>query len=43
MAKGANGAWELYDLDADRSELNNLASVHEEHAKEMADSGKPGQ
>ena len=37
VAKGANGAWELYDLDADRSELNNLASVHEEHAKEMAD------
>ena len=26
VAKGANGAWELYDLDADRSELNNLAS-----------------
>ena len=37
VAKGANGAWELYDLDADRSELNNLASVHEERMKEMAD------
>ena len=37
MAKGANGAWELYDLDADRSELNNLASIHEDRAKEMAD------
>ena len=37
VAKGANGAWELYDLDADRSELNNLASVHEDRAKEMAD------
>ncbi|HAD20902.1 MAG TPA: arylsulfatase [Opitutae bacterium] len=37
VAKGANGAWELYDLDADRSELNNLATVHEDRAKEMAD------
>ena len=37
VAKGANGAWELYDLDADRSELNNLASIHEDRAKEMAD------
>jgi arylsulfatase len=36
VAKGANGAWELYDLEADRSELNNLASVHKERAKEMA-------
>ena len=37
VAKGANGAWELYDLDADRSELYNLATVHEDRAKEMAD------
>ena len=37
VAKGANGAWELYDLDADRSELNNLAKVQEDLAKEMAD------
>ena len=37
VAKGANGAWELYDLDADRSELNNLASAHEDRAKDMAD------
>ena len=37
VAKGANGAWELYDLDADRSELNNLASIQEDRAKEMAE------
>ena len=37
MAKGANGPWELYDLDADRSELKNLASVHENRVKEMAE------
>ena len=37
VAKGANGAWELYDLDADRSELNNLASVYSERTKEMAE------
>ena len=43
VAKGANGAWELYDLDADRSELNNLATVHEDRAKKWQTSGKPGQ
>ena len=37
VAKGAYGEWELYNLDADRSELNNLASVHEKRAKEMAE------
>jgi arylsulfatase len=37
VAKGANGPWELYDLDADRSELNDLSEKHSERAKEMAD------
>jgi len=37
VAKGANGAWELYDLDADRSELNDLSDKHADRAKEMAD------
>ena len=27
VAKGRKGAWELYDMDADRSELKNLAST----------------
>jgi arylsulfatase len=27
VAQGGNGAWELYDMEADRSELNNLAST----------------
>ncbi|MGB0355941.1 MAG: arylsulfatase [Opitutales bacterium] len=37
VAKGANGAWQLYDLDADRSELNDLSEKHPQRAKEMAD------
>ena len=37
VAKGANGPWELYDLDADRSELNDLSEKHSERTKEMAD------
>ena len=37
VAKGANGAWELYDLNADRSELNDLSEKHQERTKEMAD------
>ena len=36
LVKGAN-TWELYDLDSDRSELNNLASIQEDRAKEMAE------
>jgi len=36
VAKGANGRWELYDLEADRSELNDLSEAHSERAKEMA-------
>jgi len=30
------GGWELYDLEADRTELNNLAKEHSEIAKELA-------
>ena len=37
VAKGANGAWELYDLNADRSELNDLSEKYPERTKEMAD------
>ena len=29
--------WELYDMDADRSELHNLAARHPDRVKEMAD------
>ena len=37
VAKGANGAWDLYDLNADRSELNDLFEKHPERTREMAD------
>lgn len=37
VAKRANGAWELYDLNADRSELNDLSEKHPQRTKEMAD------
>ena len=37
VAKGANGAWELYDLNADRSELNDLSEKYPQRTKEMAD------
>jgi arylsulfatase len=30
------GSWELYDIDADRTESNNLASRHPERVKDMA-------
>ena len=29
------GGWELYDLDADRTELNNLAAQEPERVREM--------
>jgi len=31
-----HGKWELYDMDADRSELNNLADQHPERVRQMA-------
>ena len=36
VAKGATGKWELYDMEKDRTELNNLADVHPERTKAMA-------
>ncbi len=36
VAKGANGPWELYDMEADRTELNNLAEKHPDRAGDMA-------
>ena len=36
VAKGANGPWELYDIDADRTELNNLATKEATRMKKMA-------
>jgi arylsulfatase len=37
VAKGTEGPWELYDIDADRSEMNDLASKHPDRVKTMAD------
>ncbi|MBN2476011.1 MAG: arylsulfatase [Pirellulales bacterium] len=37
VAKGAKGPWELYDLDADRTELNDLAKEYPERVRAMAD------
>ncbi len=36
VAKGRNGAWELYDLAKDRTELANLAAEHPERVAAMA-------
>jgi arylsulfatase len=36
VAKGKKGPWELYDLDADRTETNNLAAVHPDRVKQIA-------
>ena len=36
VAKGANGPWELYDIAADRTELNNLAKKQPKRLKRMA-------
>jgi arylsulfatase len=36
VAKGINGQWELYDMETDRTELNDLAQVHPKRAKKMA-------
>jgi len=36
VAKGVKGPWELYDLETDRTELNNLAQKYPKRAKKMA-------
>ena len=36
VAKGKRGAWQLYDLDADRTELHDLATKHPGRLKQMA-------
>jgi arylsulfatase len=36
VRNGRNGAWELYDLKADRTELHNLAAAQPDKAKELA-------
>jgi len=36
VAKGIDGPWELYDLEADRTELNDLAQKFPERTKKMA-------
>jgi len=36
VARGKKGPWELYDLDADRTETNNLAAMHPDRVKQMA-------
>lgn len=35
VAKGIKGAWELYDIPADRTEMNNLAAKHPERVAKM--------
>ncbi|HUT13463.1 MAG TPA: arylsulfatase [Thermoguttaceae bacterium] len=37
VAKGANGPWELYDIQADRTELNNLAEEYPDRVEAMAE------
>lgn len=36
VAKGPGGAWELYDLSADRVESKNLASAHPDRVEKLA-------
>ncbi|MDP6360456.1 MAG: arylsulfatase [Planctomycetota bacterium] len=36
VARGRNGKWELYDMEADRSELKNLAEAQPERAQTLA-------
>jgi arylsulfatase len=37
VAKGRTGPWELYDMEADRTELHDLAEKQPERVKQMAD------
>ena len=36
VAKGSFGAWELFDVDSDRSELNDLADLYPNRVTEMS-------
>lgn len=36
VAKGARGAWELYDMEVDRTELNDLSAREPQRVKELA-------
>jgi arylsulfatase A-like enzyme len=36
VAKGKTGPWELYDMEADRTEMHDLASQHPDRVAEMA-------
>ncbi|MGL4941661.1 MAG: arylsulfatase [Thermoguttaceae bacterium] len=36
VAKGPRGDWELYDIEADRSEMHNLAATHSDIAEKLA-------
>jgi arylsulfatase len=35
VRRGRNNAWELYDLKADRTEMNNLAAAQPERVQQM--------
>ena len=35
VAKGLDGRWELYDMEADRTERNDLSAAHPERVEEM--------
>lgn len=37
VAKGVEGAWELYDMDADRTEMHDVSAAQLQRVKEMAD------
>jgi arylsulfatase len=37
VAKGANGPWELYDIEADRTEIHNLATKQPDRTQAMAE------
>ena len=41
-AKGANGPWELYDIDAGYTELNNLASLSQSVLPTWLSAGRRG-
>lgn len=36
VAKGPDGAWELYDMETDRTEMNDLAAAHPEQVRRLA-------